>query len=146
MPSFSPPCLIAIGLFAVAAVAVSGCGPAGLPQAEVSGKVTFQGQPVADVLVTFTPERGPGALGKTDADGNYSLMTKKPGDGAVIGRHVVSIKQQSQGMILEKGQPPRMAPPPKVVIPPKFAENASSGLSADVKDEENVINFDLSSM
>ena len=132
-----------MAIVAFVALFTAGCGPGGLPQADVSGKVTFQGNPIPGVLVSFTPEKGPGASGKTDAEGKYALMTKKPGDGAVIGNHVVTISQPVQGMILEKGKPPRMAPPPKILIPPKFAAATTSGLTAEVKDDDNTINFEL---
>lgn len=138
--------LAAICLFAFTMLVFAGCGSGGLPQADVSGKVTFRGNPIPNVLVSFTPERGPGASGKTDAEGNYSLSTSKPGDGAVIGQHTVTVSQPQQGMILEKGKPPRMAPPPKMVIPPKFASTESSGLTASVKAGDNSIDFELSKM
>jgi len=140
MPKYPHNCLAVICLLALV---LAGCGSGGLPQADVSGKVTFQGNPVPNVLVSFTPERGPGASGKTDAQGNYTLMTKNPGDGAVIGKHAVTISQPKRGMILEKGQPPRMAPPPKMVIPPKYANVQTSGLTADVKSGDNPLDFEL---
>ena len=132
-----------VGLFAFAMLFMAGCGSGGLPQADVSGKVTFQGEPVPGVLVSFTPERGPGASGKTDAQGNYTLSTKKTGDGAVVGHHIVAISQPRQGMILEKGKPPQVAPPPKMVIPPKYANAQTSGLTAEVKVGDNTLDFKL---
>lgn len=144
MPKLPHSCMKLLGIVLFVVLFEVGCGPSGLPQADVSGKVTFQGNPVADVLVSFIPEKGPGASGKTDAEGNYTLMTKKPGDGAVVGKHVVTISQPVQGMILEKGKPPRMVPPPKLTIPPKFADATTSGLIAEVKDGGNTINFELS--
>lgn len=71
-----------------------GCGDGSL--VSVSGKITFDGKPVEDVLVVFTPRAegdnhfpGPTSMGITDASGNYYLKTKAGASGAVSGSHLV---------------------------------------------------------
>ena len=57
---------------------------------EAKGTVTFAGQPLADATVTFIPESGLVAVGKTDSSGNFSLKTQ--GDlGATEGEYRVVI-------------------------------------------------------
>lgn len=67
-----------------------GCD-SGPPLGSVSGKVTMDGQPMENVLVTFVPEQGGrAATGKTDASGQYELiyLTHK---GALVGKHKVTV-------------------------------------------------------
>lgn len=75
-------------------IATLGCGP-GYSTAEVSGKVTFKGEPLADASVNFTPvggDKGMGSFGKTDASGNYSLELIDGGAaGAAVGEHSVTV-------------------------------------------------------
>jgi hypothetical protein len=56
----------------VAALVLAGC--AGKPMGNVSGKVTYRGQPVTRGTVQFyDPEQGRGASGPLDASGAYTL-------------------------------------------------------------------------
>ncbi len=75
----------------VIALACVGCADSGPPLGTVSGIVTMDGKPLANALVTFTPEAGGrGSTGKTDASGNYELAFID-GKGALIGTHKVSV-------------------------------------------------------
>lgn len=62
----------------------------------VSGVVTFDGKPVSNVRVTFSPQRsgdsvvvGAPSFGMTDENGNYSLKSRNGRIGAVVGTHKV---------------------------------------------------------
>jgi hypothetical protein len=71
----------------------TGCGGDPKP-VKVQGKVTLDGQPVANALVVFLPvEEGGGrqATGSTKADGSFQLETFKPGDGALPGQYKVTV-------------------------------------------------------
>jgi hypothetical protein len=57
----------------------------------VSGRVTFEGRPVPKAIVRFLPESRPMAAAGTDDDGRYRLTTRRPMDGAYIGRHKVVV-------------------------------------------------------
>lgn len=66
----------------------------------VSGVVTCKGKPVANATVNFSPLRGQGraedktgrlALGMTDKDGRFTLTTYENNDGAIVGKHVVTV-------------------------------------------------------
>ena len=84
-------------VFLVGVLALAGCGPANM--APVWGHVTCNGKPVAEAVITFSPmpknegdrESGKAAAGSTDADGYYVLTTFRQGDGALIGKHRVTI-------------------------------------------------------
>lgn len=115
---------------------VLGCGTGGGPQtAHVQGSVTMAGKPLANVGVTFLPEgKGPTASGNTNENGEFTLRTVKPGDGAPVGKHRVVLGNAEEG--------PRKAGSP--AIPEKYGSPATTDLTAEVKaGEKNVFTFDL---
>lgn len=66
----------------------------------VSGRVTMNKQPLANVMVVFQPVAkgdsqvaGSGSSGKTDSDGRFTLkvIADPSKEGAVVGRHKVQI-------------------------------------------------------
>ncbi len=71
-----------------------GCGNSEF--APVSGTVIFDGQPIENVLVVFTPRPdggnhapGPYSTGTTDSEGQFVVKTKSGDRGAVRGPHKV---------------------------------------------------------
>lgn len=81
----------------LAAVLVVGCADSNAhPTARVTGKVTFDGQPVTGGAVTFSPkstgaaEPGKVAIGNVEPDGSFVLSTYGENDGAVVGMHQVT--------------------------------------------------------
>ena len=79
---------------------VLGCGKPDYQLAPVSGRVTLDGDPIAEVHVMFeplavkgiNPNPGPNSVAVTDADGRYRLETIDPKEeGAVVGRHRVRL-------------------------------------------------------
>ena len=75
----------------------------------VSGVVTCNGKPLANGVINFTPmaeqgrsdgNRGRVALAKTDSNGKFKLTTYENEDGAIVGRHTVTI---SMGFSEETG-------------------------------------------
>jgi hypothetical protein len=76
---------------------LAGCG-GGYSTAPVSGRVTLNGQPLANAAVVFQPvaseghDPGPGSGGFTDQEGRYTLKVTGTGrKGAVVGKHKVTI-------------------------------------------------------
>ena len=67
-----------------------GCGRNAYRLADVSGRVTLDGEPLAGGVVSFQPQAaggsvaGPGATGRIDADGRYRLASIDGGSGAVV--------------------------------------------------------------
>ncbi len=78
---------------------LTGCSSESTKFARVSGRVTVNGQPLANASVVFSPiggkdkiNPGPGSGARTDADGRYTLtVVGKDTKGAVVGKHRVSI-------------------------------------------------------
>jgi hypothetical protein len=79
---------------AFALLVAAGCGTENPALVPVTGIVTMEGQPVAEVIVTFTPTGetlGNGALGGTDTEGHFTLMDVRGGVGAHAGEYKVSL-------------------------------------------------------
>ncbi len=148
-------------LLLVVAIAAAGCSGGATnrdPVYKVRGKVTYLGKPVAAADLTFNnDEMKRSAFGRTNDNGEYELTTFSANDGAVAGKHSVTIIQvpvPPTTPTLPETDSADYAPPefnvstdpvrPKTTLPEKYATPATSGLIAVVnEDGENVIDFDL---
>ena len=92
---------IALVLFTVLTLALSGCGNGEYELATVSGTITFEGKPVDQVQVSFMPQPvededvhnvGPYSKGDSDLEGKFSLKTRYDETGAVVGKHKLIFK------------------------------------------------------
>ncbi|MCA9003919.1 MAG: Ig-like domain-containing protein [Planctomycetaceae bacterium] len=74
-------------------VCCMGCSGGGdqVKLAPVSGVVTMDGKPLADVVVIFSPDKGNPSSGRTDSSGKYTLLFKENAKGALLGPHRISI-------------------------------------------------------
>jgi hypothetical protein len=118
---------------------VVGCGRPTM--AKVSGTVKWQGKPVPDAMVQFVHKNRPGATGRTDAEGRFSLTTLKPGDGAFLGPVQVTVEPFLPGNDPDKPTPP---PPPRPDIPDRYRTVDKTPLTAEVvAGKKNVIDFKL---
>jgi hypothetical protein len=105
--------------------------------AKVSGTVTWQGKPVSDAMVQFVLSSRPGAAGRTDAEGRFSLTTLKPGDGAFVGPVRVIVQPLP-------GNDPHKPTPPRPDIPDRYRTGHTTPLTAEVvAGKMNVIDFKL---
>ncbi len=134
----------------------------GIPTYPVTGTVTQKGKPVEGAIVAFTPrEVGSSASGVTDASGVYTLTTRSSGDGAAVGKYMITISKYDK-------KPPAKAPPvsnketdpsditneypdgynemqaaeiaaavSKNLLPAKYSQTATSNLEAEVKSTGN---------
>src|SRR5262245_54558099 len=117
----------------------AGCGDNRPKTAVVRGTVNYKGKPVPNGTVSFVPSSGPKATGEIGPDGSYQLTTFRKGDGAVLGEHkVVIVAMQKNDPNIEAFTP---LPPP--IVPTKYTSLATTDLKAEVRDQENTINFDL---
>lgn len=82
------------------AVILSGCsgGLEQFPTASAKGRVMCQGKPVPNVRIVFAPLRtgkstevGKAGFGDVQTDGTFSLRTYTDDDGAVVGKHSVTV-------------------------------------------------------
>lgn len=98
--------------------------------------VLYRGQPLAEVVVTFTPELGRPAVGTTDAAGRFALSTYRRGDGAVPGRHQVTVNpwlREPPPMLGASEKAAEAALLKSLPYPEKYCSLASSDLTADVR-------------
>jgi hypothetical protein len=143
-------------------VTVQGCGKSA-ELGKVRGKVTHNGKPVTKGTITFLPENTQerAASGTIGSDGSYTLTTYKQGDGAVLGRHRVSIVSRevdvpggkakaSQAIspqeIMKGSQSPQtqQSPPEqKALVPSRYQSPDTSGLSFVVKSGSNTYDVEL---
>lgn len=120
-----------------------GCGPETSPTSKVTGKVTYQGNPVPNVAVTFTPASGRPGTGTTDASGVYTISTFGDGDGAVPGMHTVTLSTTETPPM--PGTPEAAAAEAKgPPFPAKYTDPTKTDLKKEVKaDGDNEINLEL---
>lgn len=149
-------------LVAMTGLVAAGCGSEGRtgsdPVFPVSGVVTYRGQPVAGADVTFfNAEKNRSAFGRTNDKGEYKLTTFNANDGAVEGQHAVTVMKLEAGpeaaAVADIESPEYVPPafgqstepkPPKSELPEKYADLATSELTATIKpDGPNVVNLKL---
>lgn len=122
-----------------ACLVVAGLVPAGCsrgPQvAAVRGTVTYRGQPLAGMKVTFDPVAGGrSSTALTGADGGYELRYTRDRKGALVGTHAVRVNWPAQTA-------EDLAKRDKHPIPPAF--NTATTLACDVKPGSNSFDLDI---
>jgi hypothetical protein len=162
------PLLVAIPVVA----AVLGCGDSGglARRYPVSGTVTYQGKPLERGTISFTPADGKGrAAGGTITDGQYSLTTQDPEDGAIPGKYKVGIvakeadpskvdlkikkgregtateaEKKAMAIVFPQKVAARAAAAAKNLIPAKYSSPETSGLGVEIKEQSNTgVDFEL---
>jgi hypothetical protein len=135
---------------AFAACIATGCGSEGLNLAPAAGKVTYNGQSVAGATIVFIGN-GPQvktAIAVSDTDGNFVLQTGKA-KGAMPGHYRVTIdKTEVEGdseerVSMEDVVAGKQQPPPRQLVPPRYADPTQTPLACDVKEGENHFTWDL---
>ncbi|WP_347244319.1 carboxypeptidase-like regulatory domain-containing protein [Thermogutta sp.] len=136
--------------FLVVSIVLLGCGKKGGPKLyPVEGKITYKGNPLAGANVLFVATDGKASgAGRTDATGSYRIQSQW-GAGLPVGEYFVAVtKFEDTGPIEEEGpyNPEAAnveAPPPKPLVPQKYAVPEKSGLKASVRPDTNRFDFDL---
>jgi hypothetical protein len=122
---------VTAAILALAIAAVVGCGPKHPATASVKGKVLLNGQPLTLGSVGTIPAAGRAARGDIQPDGSFELQTFAPRDGALIGKHKVAVvaydSSGGKGPESEYG---------KLLVPKRYANYETSGLTIDVKEGE----------
>ena len=129
--------LLTAGVIVPAILLAAGCGDnSGLSQ--VRGRVTLDGQPLADATVLFTPvEGGSTSVGRTDSAGEYSLAYSAEKWGAEPGPHQVWISTATSG---DADSDPPLAPTIERV-PPHYRQRL--GITVEVNPGRNDLDFPL---
>jgi hypothetical protein len=135
--------VLRFGLAALGIALLVGCGGSGGTFA-TTGTVTYKGQPVKNVSVTFTPTQGQIAHGTTNDSGKFKLTTSKPGDGALPGTYKVTLSLGPDAPVPPMPGTPEAAnykpePPP---FPVKYANPQTSDLNMTVE-KGKANDFDL---
>lgn len=121
---------------------VVGCGKSGPEKYPVTGKMTFQGQPVGEGTVQFY-NPAVGSVGvKLGATGEFSFAEL---GGLVSGDYSVYVEPPEQYTTPPPAGGMQNLPPPKEYpnIPEKYRQVITSDLKAPVKSKPNKFEFDM---
>jgi len=140
---------------------VAGCSSGRPKTYQVSGTVTMKGQPVDGATVVFVPPDGSSnqaATGITDASGHFKLSTFTSDDGAQEGEYRIKVskfnvkkptkEEQDRYISMEEERKMQFgddkpAVPAKNLLPPKYNDDANSGLTCTVKRGANTVELKL---
>jgi hypothetical protein len=113
--------------------------------------VTLNGQPLARGTIRFETTGERPATAVVENGQIVEATTYKTGDGVPIGSHKVAVFANADAASAVVDDPGK-APPPganymsgKSLIPARYNDPEKSGLSAEIKSGENVVEFKLSS-
>ncbi len=108
--------------------------PGRSPTIPVQGVITLDNEPVADATVMFFCKKlRITSYGKTNENGEFSLTTYDPEDGAPEGRYVVTVKKSEQ-TITKPSEHPTLPPQSETVqlLPAEYGDLESTSLRATV--------------
>lgn len=128
-----------------------GCGSDYPETAQVQGKITFKEAPVVTGRIIFYPTSGARlSSGEIKSDGSYALTTFNPNDGALLGKHRVTITSTK---VLGPSAPTSVQDEAKQTVPSesrvvwlvdkKYSEQSTTDLEVEVKSGDNRIDFAL---
>lgn len=140
--------------FLASSLLLSGCGGGKKssrdPVYPVSGVVTYKGAPVPDADVMFLcKEKDRAAFARTDDQGKFRVTTFVPNDGAVAGKHIITVVKMlaAEPTVVAPVedtayQPPGLnqstdAKPAKNLIPAKYASDKTTDLFATITADNN---------
>jgi hypothetical protein len=147
--------LLFVTIFTALAL-ITGCGNGAIATLKVTGTVTIDGEPLANANINFTPKtEGQGNPGYaiTDEKGFYKLQTllgaaeagTTPGDYDVY----ITCVERGEAWSASPGDPSSAPPggmrPSRSLIPERYGNTATSGLSAKVEKGNLVHDFPLTS-
>ena len=130
-------CSVAFVVLAVAWLA--GCDSAP-KKYKVSGTVTYKGKPIENGMITFRGDQAGSGAGGAIINGKYDI----PAEGGLLpGNYKVSINYPDPKAPQPKpGEPPGPeAVTPKEMLPNEY--NAATKLTAEIKPQDNKVDFDL---
>jgi hypothetical protein len=119
----------------------TGCG--GQKLMDVSGRLTYKGQPVPSTRVCFQPDSGSRAsLAVTDNDGKFRMSYSRGQSGVTPGPHTVWLsyvvgREEERGWV-----PPKASREVKTVIL-RYGDPKKSSLHYEVNKNGEVVNIDL---
>lgn len=127
-------------VFASIPVVIVGCGESGPAKYPVTGTVKYKGEPVKMGTISFRSLDGVHTAAGAVVNGQYELTAES---GLTPGKYMVAINYPDpsapQPAADEAPGDPAIAA--RDFIPPKY--NDMSELTAEIKAEDNVVDFDL---
>lgn len=118
---------------------LTGCGFSDAPKreyADVTGTITYQGEPVTMGTVMFQPASGAPVIGEIQGDGTYEIKAVVgPNEVMIFGGERLDPEEQAQ-------RKADNSPPPENLLPAKYATPAS-GLTFEVVPGTNQADFYL---
>lgn len=122
-------------------LAASGCGG---PLVNVTGRVTYKGQPVPSTYAIFQPEDESkrASRGVTDDNGNFMLTYSKSDTGALRGRYTVVLQYHLTTEEELGHTPPKASKELKAVIL-RYGDPKTSPLHYEIAKNGQVIAIDL---
>jgi hypothetical protein len=125
--------LLAVSVAVLALTAAVGCGDGRPKRVPVSGQVLIDGKPLTHGYVQFAPGDSRASTGGLDADGHFVLTCFEMGDGAVTGKHKVSVmSQEAIGQETIKWHAPK-----------KYANANTSGLEEEISGPTDAVKIEL---
>jgi hypothetical protein len=133
--------LLACSVLVPLALALVGCGKSGVERVYVSGKATYDGQPIEIGQIRFvpmTPATGPVTIERIE-DGAYETKTT---GGVTVGTHRVEMRMYDSH---EYETAPRVAGSASVkqLLPDKYNRNSELTLNVDGSSGSIEHNFEL---
>ena len=116
-----------------------GCSGGGVepPTGSVSGKVTYNGEPLTNGLVLFSNEQmGVGVSAELSSSGTYQVESLRTGE------YQVAIQPPTGPSPMEEAEGAKRETL-NLDIPDKYLDLQTSGLTASVNEGENTANFEF---
>jgi hypothetical protein len=132
--------IILTAVILVTCASLTGCNSVKkVPVGEVSGKVTFEGKPVGQGIVTFmNPEVGAGDEAHLNPDGTYVVKTPMP-----VGEYKVFILPPIVYKKVDIRGPEVGVEVQTKEIPQRYRTIGTTELKATVKEGKNQLDFDM---
>ncbi|WP_237228003.1 carboxypeptidase-like regulatory domain-containing protein [Rubinisphaera sp. JC750] len=127
-------------ILAVTLLCVAGCGGSSEPQGTLSGKVTYNGEPVSEGVVIFSSSGASfGAQADIEEDGSYTLSTYE--GGVPPGTYEVAVLPPTITLPDTEDSPGGEALKEVDNIPQKYRSTQSSELTVTINEGSNT--FDI---
>jgi hypothetical protein len=132
----------------VGCAALHGCAR-GPELAKLSGTVTFEGKPLPKATMVFEGAGVRPATVRVENGAIVEATTFKEGDGVPVGPHKVAVSATTEAASAVVADPGSGQAPVenymsgKSLIPARYNDPATSGLTADIKPGDNRVDFKL---
>jgi hypothetical protein len=124
-------------------VCLAGCAPDGPEVVEISGVATRGGNPVPNIELTFHPDFGRPSWGVTDEQGRFELHYTRQQDGAVVGRHKVTIRGRQPQSAEEEFSGTITVPPEIAALREKFGSVETTTLVFEISEPKDNLEVSL---